>query len=69
MIEEDAYEHFSENPPRSKRHGLFNQLARPDDSIFDTTTYQKGGAVIHTLRETIGDKAFWKGDKFYLNRS
>lgn len=68
MIEEDVYEHFSENLPRSKRHGLFNQLARPDDSIFDTTTYQKGGAVIHTLRETIGDKAFWKGVNLYLER-
>ncbi|MGC2237969.1 MAG: M1 family metallopeptidase [Pyrinomonadaceae bacterium] len=67
-IQSDVYEYFAEDQPRSKRHGLYNLLARPDDSIFDATTYQKGGAVIHTLRETIGDKAFWKGINSYLER-
>ncbi|HEY0426624.1 MAG TPA: M1 family metallopeptidase [Pyrinomonadaceae bacterium] len=67
-INEDALEHFSEDLPRAKRHGLYNLLAKPDDSIFDTTAYQKGGAVIHTLRETIGDKAFWKAINSYLKR-
>ena len=43
-------------------------LARADDSIFDTTTYQKGGAVVHTLRETVGDPAFWRALNVYLNR-
>ncbi len=63
-----ALEHLLENMPRGKRHGLFNRLARPDDSLFDSTTYQKGGAVIHTLRETIGDDAFWRGVHIYLAR-
>lgn len=67
-IRDDVEEHFAENKPKRSRHGLYNQLARPDDSIFDTTTYQKGGAVIHTLREQIGDKAFWKAVNIYLNR-
>jgi aminopeptidase N len=67
-INANVHEHFSEDLPRSKRHGLYNLLARPDDSIFDTTTYQKGGAVIHTLREEIGDKAFWKAINIYLKR-
>ena len=67
-IREDVETHFAEGKPRRLRHGLFNQLARPDDSIFDTTAYQKGGAVIHTLRETIGDKAFWQAINTYLNR-
>lgn len=67
-IRNDADSYFAENKPKRLRHGLFNKLARPDDSIFDTTTYQKGGAVIHTLREQIGDKAFWKGVNIYLNR-
>jgi aminopeptidase N len=67
-IRKDVFEHFIEDLPRAKRHGLFNQLAKPDDSIFDTTTYQKGGAVLHTLRETIGDKAFWKAINIYLTR-
>jgi aminopeptidase N len=64
----DVTEHFAEDLPRAKRHGLYNQLARADDSIFDTTTYQKGGAVIHMLRETVGDKAFWKAINTYLKR-
>ena len=63
-----AFEHFLEHIPREKRHGLFNRLARPDDSIFDSTTYQKGGAVIHTLRETVGDEAFWRAIHVYLER-
>jgi len=67
-IRDDVEIHFAENKPKRLRHGLFNQLARPDDSIFDTTTYQKGGVVIHTLREEIGDKAFWKGVNIYLER-
>lgn len=68
LIQEDVYEHFYEEKRRSLHHGLFNLLARPDDSIFDTTTYQKGGVVIHMLRETIGDKAFWKAVHAYLAR-
>ncbi len=67
-IRDDVEEHFAENKPKRSRHGLYNQLARPDDSIFDMTTYNKGGAVIHTLREQIGDKAFWKAVNIYLNR-
>lgn len=67
-IRNNVEEHFAENKPKRLRHGLYNQLARPDDSIFDTTTYQKGGVVIHTLREQIGDKAFWKAINIYLNR-
>lgn len=67
-IDEDATQYFAEEVKKRDKHGLFNQLARADDSIFDATTYQKGGAVIHTLRETIGDEAFWKAINIYLNR-
>ena len=51
--------------------GSPHPLVRPnpplDDSLFDTTTYQKGGAVIHTLRETVGTENFWKAINNYLN--
>ena len=54
------------------RHGLFFQAAKGDDALFDTNnatiTYQKGGAVIHTLRETVGTENFWKAINVYLNR-
>ena len=51
--------------------GSPHPLLRPnpplDDSLFDTTTYQKGGAVIHTLRETVGTENFWQAINNYLN--
>ncbi len=67
-IREDAAQYFVDEAVNKNRHALFNQLARPDDSIFDITTYQKGGAVIHTLRETVGTENFWKAVNVYLNR-
>jgi len=51
-----------------RRHALRNELAKPDNSVFDITTYQKGGLVVHMLRETVGDAAFWKGITLYLNK-
>ncbi|HEX8249038.1 MAG TPA: M1 family metallopeptidase, partial [Pyrinomonadaceae bacterium] len=67
-IKDDAARFIADEAVNKNRHGLFNRLARPDNSIFDTTNYQKGGAVIHTLREEIGDEAFRKAINIYLNR-
>lgn len=67
-IRENAELFFVDETINRNRHGLYNLSARPDDSIFDTTTYQKGGAVIHTLRETIGTENFWKAINLYLTR-
>lgn len=69
-IKEDAAEFFAFEAVNRHRHGLYNKLADPNnnDALFDTITYKKGGAVIHILRETIGDQAFWKGINIYLNR-
>ena len=50
------------------RHALRNMTAKGDNSLFDATTYQKGGLVLHMLRETIGDGNFWKGVNLYLAR-
>lgn len=70
-IKQDALEYLAfESAPGTVNHGLFNTTADPDDddTMFDTVTYQKGGAVIHTLREEIGENAFWKGVNLYLTR-
>ncbi len=67
-IRENAQLFFVDETINQNRHGLYNLLARPDDSVFDTTTYQKGGAVIHTLRETVGTENFWKAVNLYLTR-
>lgn len=67
-IKDDSLEYFAEEVRTRQKHGLFNQFARPDDDIFDAVAYQKGGNVIHMLRETVGDKAFWKAVNIYLNK-
>lgn len=67
-IKQDVGEYMAEESYKKNPHGLFNRLAdsQNDDAIFDTITYQKGGAVIHMLRETIGDRAFWIAINKYL---
>ncbi len=49
-IREDAEQYIIDEAVNKKRHGLFNQYAGDVNALFDnpTTTYQKGGAVIHT---------------------
>jgi len=67
-IREDALRFMASDATGGNRHGLLNVSAKPDESLFDTTTYLKGGAVIHTLRETVGNESFWKAVNVYLNR-
>jgi len=44
---------------------LYDKYREPDD-MFNSITYQKGAAVIHLLRQTIGDEAFFEALKNYL---
>ncbi len=37
------------------------------DEMFDTHSYQKGGAVLHMLRKYVGDEAFFESLKLYLH--
>jgi len=67
-LREDAQVFMTDDAVNRNRHALYNLEARPDDSIFDATNYQKGGLVIHTLRETVGTENFWKAVNLYLNR-
>lgn len=67
-VREDASRAMVEDSYPSTKHPLFRVNAPSDDGVFTSTIYQKGGAVLHTLREEIGDEAFWKGVNIYLNR-
>jgi aminopeptidase N len=67
-IREDRDVYFAEESQMTRKHALYNRFARPDDSIFDAVTYQKGSAVIHTLREAVGDEIFWRAVNVYLTR-
>ena len=68
-IAEDRDIYFAEEAKMGRKHGLFNQTARPDNSIFNAVIYHKGSAVVHTLREMVGEKAFWKAINIYLHKN
>ncbi len=69
-IRRDAQYFIIDDAVNRNRNALFNQNADKVSELFDrpATTYNKGGAVLHMLREEIGDAAFWKGVNIYLNR-
>jgi aminopeptidase N len=67
-LRDDLEVFMADEAVKQNRHGLYNLLARPDKELFDVTTYQKGGLVIHTLRETVGTENFWKAINIYLTR-
>lgn len=66
----NAEEFLTGQAVNKKQYGLFNRTAGNIAALFDVSyiTYDKGAAVIHTLREQIGDEAFWAGVKLYLDR-
>jgi len=68
-IREDAADFIIDESINKRRHPLFDLNAKNVDGLFDdpNTTYQKGGAVLHQLREQVGTEAFWKGINIYLN--
>jgi aminopeptidase N len=39
------------------------------EHMFDEISYQKGGRIIHMLRKTVGDAAFFKALNLYLTRN
>lgn len=39
------------------------------EQMFDAISYQKGGAILHMLRKTVGDDAFFAALKLYLTRN
>lgn len=69
-IMRDAQIFMIDDVVNRKRTALFNEHADDVAGLFDhpATNYSKGGAVLHTLREEIGDEAFWKGVNIYLTR-
>lgn len=69
-VRNDAHEFLIDDAITRRRHGLYNLLAGDVDKLFlvSAVTYNKGGAVLHMLRETVGTDAFWKGVNLYLTR-
>ncbi len=69
-IKTNADDFLTNETINKKRHPLFDLRAGNVDELFENsyTTYSKGGAVLHTLREQVGTEAFWKAINIYLNR-
>lgn len=63
-IEGNMRSYFAE-ARRYKRPISTNLYSNPD-AMFDSHTYPKGSAVLHTLRRWLGDEAFFAGVKKYL---
>jgi aminopeptidase N len=38
------------------------------DSVFDTYAYPRGGAVLHMLRQTLGEDSWWRAINYYLKK-
>ena len=66
-LEVDLELYLSECSGRYARPIVERNWDAPID-LFDRHLYQKGGLVLHVLRQTLGDAAFWRGLTFYLER-
>ena len=70
-INSDAMEFVVDDAINDKRTPLYNLNAGNVATLFDrpATNYDKGGVVLHMLREEIGDEAFWRGVNLYLTKN
>ncbi len=56
---------YLSNPPDAEKHLVRYYYADKED-MFDGVSYQKGGNILHMLRNHLGDSAFFKGLNLYL---
>jgi aminopeptidase N len=66
-LEEWAETYFGEDATRYRRTIATKLYDEPID-IFDHHLYDKGGRVLHMLRDVLGDDAFWKALAHYLGK-
>ncbi len=66
-----GFENFSEmqnymNSATSRSKDLVRFYYRDKEDMFDLVSYQKGGRILHMLRNFVGDEAFFKSLNKYL---
>lgn len=66
-MRDNARQYFSEDPGKYRRPLVYDRYRVPVD-LFDNTLYKKGALVVRMLRETVGDRVFWKALNIYLNQ-
>ncbi len=66
QMRENARLYLLEDPLRYRRPIVYDRYRSPAE-LFDATLYQKGGFILHMLRETVSDEIFWKALNRYLD--
>jgi len=61
----DNTKRYLDGQEAGKKLVRFNYLDKED--MFDLVSYNKGGAILHMLRNYVGDSAFFASLKMYLN--
>ena len=62
---QDAY--YNTWAQGNRRPIVTRNYANPD-AVFDTYAYPRGGAVLHMLRQNLGDENWWRAINHYLNK-
>lgn len=65
MLDQKAASYFDE--ARFKQEPIFQFYYEEPEDLFDRHRYQKGGVLLHLLRKTVGDEAFFASLSYYLN--
>lgn len=51
-----------------KRRPIVTKNYANPDAVFDTYAYPRGGAVLHMLRQTLGEENWWRAINYYLRK-
>jgi len=54
---------------KSKKENVIRFDYTDREQMFDEASYQKGGLILHMLRKTVGDDAFFKSLTLYLSKN
>ncbi len=57
------------NESAEKKEALIRYNYADKEDMFDAHSYQKGGRVLHLLRQEVGDQAFFKALNYYLEKN
>lgn len=67
QLEADRESYFEEASKSYKRPIVTMKFVEPSD-MFDRHTYEKGGNVLHMMRDKLGDDLWWKAIRAYVKK-
>lgn len=66
VLDDRSQEYFKD--ASSQGRAIAARGYKSPNSAFSRVSYEKAAAVIHTLRRTLGDEAFFRGIRYYLEK-